>query len=520
MSTDGETPARQRASRLTVPATELEPKSMYPDLIFAGHRTDAADLKRQCWQLAGALERMGVGDGDIVALMLHNSPAFVQTALACRDLGAFYCPINWHFKAQEAEHLLTDTAASVLLIEPDLLALIGNVVPASTKVIIVDHHWDSWLAQQKPWVGVTEPRAARGFIPYTSGTTGKPKGVRRVMPSAQEAPNMAARALALYRQVLGLKPGVKTLVSAPLYHSAPATYMLQCALNETTMYLEARFDAQRTVELIANEQITHSYMVPTMFHRLLDVPAKQLARYDTSSLTFVTCTGSPCPSELKSRFHATFGPVIHESYASSETGYITCINPEEARLKPGSVGRPVGEATVKILDDENRELPTGERGKIYVRQPGTPDFDYQNRHEERVAIETDGLVCIGDVGYFDADGYLYLSDRKSDMVISGGVNIYPAEIEATLSMMPQIKDCAVFGIPHPEFGEALACAVQLQPNTHLDASELQSYVRERMAGYKVPREVVFHQELPREDTGKIFKRKLREPYWAAETRKI
>ncbi len=479
-------------------------------------------MKEACQRLAGALDNRGVGEADIVSLMLYNSPAFVQTALACRDLGAYFCAINWHFKAQEANHILIDSGAKVLLIEPGLLEQLGDAVPPGVQVIVVDQHWEQWLAQQPVWQpGENEPpRRPRGYIPYTSGTTGKPKGVLRVLPSIQDAPQMQALAKDIYRQVMGFEPGIKALNSAPLYHSAPAAYMLQCAANEATLFLEPRFNARKTLELIDQERISHAYMVPTMFHRLLDLPVAERSQFDISSLQFVTCTGSPCPPETKARFHAEFAPVIHESYASSETGFITSIAPEEAALKPGSVGRAIGRARIEIRDDQNQLLGANQHGRVFVRQPATPDFDYLNRSSDRAEIETAGLVCIGDVGYLDEDDYLFLSSRSSDMVISGGVNIYPAEIEATLATMPGVRDCAVFGIPNPEFGEALACAVQLQEGSILTAEQIQAFVRKHMADYKVPREIVFHEQLPREDTGKIFKRLLREPYWANQNRSI
>ncbi len=493
---------------------------MYPELIFSGQAYSADQIELDCRRLATALIQHGVDEGGVVAIMLRNGLPFVQTALASRDLGAHFCPINWHFKRDEAAHILGDCGARVLIIESDLFELIGAGIPADIKVLIADDHWPEWLATHAPWPGDASPRQPRGFIPYTSGTTGKPKGVKRVPPAPEAAAELAARAKDVYAAVINLGEGVRTLVSAPLYHSAPATYMLQAAIARATLYLEPRFDAARTVKLIATEKISHAYMVPTMFHRILDLPADQRDPASLASLSFVTCTGSPCPPPLKARFHKEIGPVIYECYASSETGYITRISPEESARKPGSVGKAVGTASIMILGPDNQPLKANEPGRIFARQPGTPDFDYINRHEDRANIESHGLVSVGDIGYLDEDGYLYLSDRQSDMVISGGVNIYPAEIEATLAMMPQVHDCAVFGIPDPEFGESLACAVQIQPGETLTIEEVQNWIRERMAAYKVPREVVFHTELPREETGKIFKRRLRAPYWEAAGRSI
>jgi long-chain acyl-CoA synthetase len=257
-----------------------------------------------------------------------------------------------------------------------------------------------------------------------------------------------------------------------------------------------------------------------MFVRMLKLPPEVRRRYDLSSVRFVASTGSPCAPDVKRAMIDWWGPVINEAYDSSETGYVTYIDSRDWLAHPGSVGRPLGEARVKIVDDAGRELPPGEIGSIYAHQPGYPDFTYVNNAAARAAIERDGLCGVGDMGYLDADGYLYVADRKSDMVISGGVNIYPAEIEAVLLGMPGVADCAVFGIPDAEFGEALAAAVQAQQKDALTKDAVQSYLRERIAGYKVPRVVAFHEMLPREESGKIFKRLLREPYWRDAGRRI
>jgi long-chain acyl-CoA synthetase len=237
-------------------------------------------------------------------------------------------------------------------------------------------------------------------------------------------------------------------------------------------------------------------------------------------MRFVSSTGSPCPAEVKRAMIEWWGPVFNESYAASELGYVTSISSAEALRKPGSAGRALGKASLRILDEAGRELPQGEVGLIYARQPAFPDFAYNNDTEARRKIERDGLWSMGDMGYLDAEGYLYVCDRASDMVISGGVNIYPAEIESVLAVMPGVRDCAVFGIPDEEFGEALCAAVQPDPGTTLSANDVQAFLRDKIASYKIPRKVDFHPELPREDSGKIFKRRLRAPYWEKSGRKI
>jgi long-chain acyl-CoA synthetase len=483
-------------------------------LVFADGETAPADLERRAARVAAGFERLGIAEGDVVALMFRNSPAFIEAMLACRMLGAYYCPINWHFKADEAGFILRDSGAKALALHAEFLPQIEAGLPQGLAVVTAEPGWPAWRDAHAPWRGA--PRTPRSNMPYTSGTTGRPKGVRRMAPTDKER----ALALELYRTLLGLEPGMRAFVSAPLYHSAPNLYAVQAVINGTLLVVEPRFDAEATLAAIERYRLTNAYLVPTMFVRMLRLPAEVRQRYDHSSLRFVSSTGSPCAPEVKRAMIDWLGPIITETYAASETGHITFIDSRTWLERPGSVGRPMGEGVVKILDDAGRELPTGEIGLIYCRQPAYPDFTYTNNPAARAALERNGLWSVGDMGYLDAEGYLYVADRKSDMVISGGVNIYPAEIEATLLTMPVVADCAVFGIPDAEFGEALAAAIQLREGERTSGEQVQAYLRERIANYKVPRVVTFHEELPREESGKIFKRRLREPYWANVARRI
>ncbi len=487
---------------------------MTATLLFGAEQIAAADLERRAAQAASGFERLGIGEGDVVALMLRNSPAYLEAMLACRMLGAYYCPINWHFKADEAGFILGDSGAKALAAHAEFLPQIEGGLPPGLPIVAVEPGWSAWRDAHDPWRSA--PRTPRGNMPYTSGTTGRPKGVRRMKANDQER----ALALALYRTLLGLEPGMRGFVSAPLYHSAPNLYAVQTVMNGALLVLEPRFDAEATLALIERHRLTNLYLVPTMFVRMLRLPAETRRRYDLSSVRFISSTGSPCAPDIKRAMIDWLGPIITETYAASETGHITFIDSREWLQRPGSVGRPLGEGVVKILDEDGRELPTSEIGLIYCRQPAYPDFTYTNNPAARAALERNGLWSVGDMGYVDADGYLYVADRKSDMVISGGVNIYPAEIEAALLTMPAVGDCAVFGIPDAEFGEALAAAVQLREGERATAEEVQAYLRSRIANYKVPRLVTFHDALPREDSGKIFKRRLREPYWAGSGRRI
>jgi long-chain acyl-CoA synthetase len=469
---------------------------------------------------ASGLERLGLGEGDVACIMLKNEPAFLVAAFAALRLGAYPCPINWHYKADEAGWILKDSGAKVLVAHADLLPQIEGALPAGVEqVVVAPGAWDAWLAQLPRWAGA--PRRQRWSMPYTSGTTGRPKGVRRMpMPLAG-----AERMLELAREArykgFGIEPGMRALLPGPLYHSAPNLYATQILqLEDALLVLKPKFDAERTLALIERHRLTHAYLVPTMYVRMLKLPEEVKRRYDLSSMRWVASTGSPCAPEVKRAMIDWWGPVFHECYASSEAGVITSIDSHEALRKPGSAGRPVGAGALKILDQEGHELPPGKIGLIYARQPAYPDFTYNNNPAARAALERDGLWTLGDMGYVDEEGYLFICDRAADMVISGGVNIYPAEIEAVLHGMPGVHDCAVFGVPSEEFGEALAAAIQPDPGARLDAESVRAWLGARIAGYKVPRVIEFHAALPREDSGKIFKRRLREPYWREAGRSI
>lgn len=496
---------------------------------------DPEAFAKRWMQDASALDDLGIKAGDVVAYMLHNEPLMVELMIAARHIGAHYCLVNWHFKAAEVRHILEDSKARVLIVHANLVGQIEGGVPEGVRVLLATpaaatrrafglgeeavaaRGFERWEAFRdllpRPPVAVARPGS---MMAYTSGTTGLPKGVRRNAPTPEQVGHLV-RACAI---AMGIVPGMRALVSAPLYHSAPATYVVQSAVCDAEIWLEPRFEAEATLKLIAAEKITHAYLVPTMYRRLLQLPDDVKRRYDVSSLRFVASTGAPCPMTVKRDMIAWFGPVIHESYAASELGYITHIDSEESMRKPGSAGKAMADASVTILTEEGSEAPLGVVGLIYARHHGMPDFTYSGNDEARRKLELNRLWTLGDMGYLDEDGYLYVVDRKADMVISGGVNIYPAEIEATLATMTGVADSAVFGIPCDEFGESLLAVVQPLAGASLDPESVQSFLRERIAGFKVPRQVLFVDQLPREDTGKIFKRKLRDPYWSGVGRRV
>jgi long-chain acyl-CoA synthetase len=491
-------------------------------VVFQGRTIAPPEFEDRVRRSAAALQAAGVGDGDVVALMQRNSPEALELMLAARHLGAQWCPVNWHFKTDEVQYILGNSGARLLVVDAELLAGLPGLHTDGVAVFTTRGAAPGvpeWQALRDATPPITTPPAPpRGAMFYTSGTTGRPKGIVRAPSTpAQVAAGARVRNLA-YGFEAGA--GMRALVNAPMYHSAPNGYALGLALEGGTLYIEPRFDAERTLQLIEQHRLTHAYLVPTMYVRMLALPAEVRAKYDLSSMRFVASTGSPCPPEVKRAMIDWWGPVINECYGSSELGYMTLLTSEQALRKPGSAGQRLDGVQLEIRDEEGRPLPNGTPGLIYIHQPSFADFSYIGNPEARAKMERDGLKTMGDVGYLDDDGFLFIVDRQADMVISGGVNIYPVEIEGVLHTMPGVADCAVFGIPDDEFGESLAAAVQLLPGATLDADAVRAWLHPRLAGYKVPKVVAFHDSLPREDTGKIFKRKLREPYWAGRSRRV
>ena len=487
-------------------------------------------------RIASGLRAFGVGAGDSVAILMRNDIAFLETSLAAMMLGAYAVPINWHFKAEEVAYILNDSGAKALIGHADLLAPIGANVPAALPTLwlatppevasayAIDAEraavpaspidFETWLAGQQPYEGPPVPQP-QSMI-YTSGTTGHPKGVRRQAPTArQHEVSEILRSL-----VYGVLEGARCLLPGPLYHSAPNSFGLRAARLAELLVLMPRFDAETMLELIARERIEAIFMVPTMFIRLLKLPEDVRRRYDVSSLRHVIHAAAPCPAEVKRAMIEWWGPVIYEFYGGTENGPVTFATSEDALRKPGTVGRASPGAQVRILDDDGKALPTGSVGEIYARIEDYPEFVYHNLPDKMDEVLRDGLITCGDLGYLDADGYLFICDRKRDMVISGGTNIYPAEIEAVLHAMPGVQDCAVFGVPDAEFGEALMAVVEPRPGIAVDADALRRAMAAHLADYKIPKHIEIRSGLPREDSGKIFKRRLRDPYWEKAGRRI
>lgn len=508
--------------------------------IVLGRRVmDSAQLEQRVERAMSGFALLGVAGGDAVALLMRNDTVFVEATAAIGRLGAYAVPVNWHGSADEVRHILADSGARVVVAHADLAPLLAGA-PGGIQVIFVQTpaeiaaaygldgqscrapdaavEWERWTGAQAPYRG--EARTPRGVILYTSGTTGLPKGIQRLPCEDADHETRLAQSLS---NTFGIRPGVRTVICCPLYHAMPNAHMrtvLGAMGAAGVMVIEPRFDAERLLRLVDEYRITQLMLVPVMFVRLLRLPESVRGKYDVSSIEWVIHAAAPCPVEVKRRMIDWFGPVINEFYGTSETGAVTLVGSEEYLRKPGTVGRPMPGCIAKVLGERGEELPPGAPGEIFAVNPAYPDFTYRNRPQERAGLDRDGLVATGDVGYFDADGYLFLCDRKKDMVISGGVNIFPAEIESVLLTLPGVGDCAVFGIPDEEFGEVLAVHIELLPGTDLAESAVRDYARERLAGIKVPRVVRFERELPRQDNGKIYKRRLAEPYWKAAGRRI
>ncbi|MGW2662933.1 AMP-binding protein [Nocardia tengchongensis] len=475
---------------------------------------DNDEMRTRAARIATGLAEHGVTAGDRVAIFLHNDVALIEASIAAGILGAVPVPVNWHWKGAELGYLLDDSDSRVLFAHSDLVPT-AEAVLGDRLLIEVDNdstpptgrhpRYEDWLAAQRPWS--QPPTQAPQSMIYTSGTTGRPKGIVR----AAATPEQSAASAGLIFETFGLAPGMRTLVPAPIYHTAPNVHCLVSAAAGIDLTIMPKFDPEEMLRLIEAHGINHFQAVPTMFVRLLQLPDAVRARYDLSSLTAIVHAAAPCPPEIKRRIIDWLGPIVREYYGGSETGGCVACDSEQWLAHPGTVGRPIADAGVRIYSDSGDLLPTGTAGRIYLRPPtGWPNFTYHRNPGKRAEMERDGYLDIGDIGYLDADGFLYLNDRSTDMIISGGVNIYPAEIEACLLELPGVRDAAVFGIPDADLGESIAAHVEA---TDVTADAVREHIRANLAGYKVPKLVVFDDDLPREDTGKLFKRKIRARYW-------
>ena len=504
-----------------------------PIVRIGGREIPHSEVRERAARIASALDELGIQHGERIATVGRNDPESLTISAACGLVGAVPVPINWHWHGDELRHVITHSGSRAVFahsyfveaveeVLPNGVPLIEAPVPAEVAAVYGDaaptgRHTllDDFIAGHEPSTDLPESPPL-GLI-YTSGTTGLPKGVIRNAMTPEQATKVAEATLA----GMGLHPGMSTLVTAPLYHAAPGaqgTFALALGMDVTIM---PRFDAEELLHLVETHRISHAQVVPTMFVRMLELPDEVRERYDTSSLRAVVHAAAPCPAHVKKRVIEWLGPVVYEYYGGTETGIVVMCDSEEWLAHESTVGKLYAGTDIHVFDDEGNLLPRGATGEIYVRPPSFwPGFTYLDQEDKRREIDRDGYVSIGDVGWVDEDGFLYLSDRARDMVISGGVNIYPAEIEACLLELEGVRDVAVFGIPDESYGEALAAHVDVHTGADLTEDAVRDHVRERLAGYKVPRVVVFDDDLPREETGKIFKRRIRERYWQDAGRAI
>jgi len=491
-----------------------------PAVIMA--RTGAVTTFRQMDEAsnraAHLLRSLGLKPGDAVAVCLSNTPDYFALAWAAQRSGLYFVALSSRLTLAEVDYIARDCGAKVLIAGADLphtaalpeglsdlmLFSLGGIVPGYRI-------WEDEVAGQ-PSTRIGD-EVAGGEMLYSSGTTGRPKGIRPELPADGDITAMPMTTL-VAKSRFGVDEASVYLCPAPLYHAAPLRWSMGVQHLGGTVVLMDKFDPELALAAIDAHGVTHSQWVPTHFIRMLKLPEDVRARYDVSTLKLAIHASAPCPVPVKRTMIDWFGPILIEYYAGTEGNGMTIINSEEWLRKPGSVGK-ANFCVVHICDDEGNELPPGEVGNIYFQ--GDHPFEYHNDPEKTAtAYDARGWTTLGDVGRLDEDGYLFLTDRKSFMIISGGVNIYPQEIENLLIQHPRVADAAVIGAPCAEMGERVVAVIQ--PSDWADATpefaaELSAWARQSLSGIKTPRQFDFMQELPRHDTGKLYKRLIRDAYW-------
>jgi long-chain acyl-CoA synthetase len=486
-----------------------------------------AELAALADRLGRGLQALGLGPGATVAGMLPNGADALALFFAALQTGLYVVPVNWHLTAAEVAYILGDSEARAFIAHQRF----ADVAAAAADQAGIDKHARFAVGAIPGFAplselghdgeGRPEHRTTGAPMLYTSGTSGRPKGVRRALTG--EDPDAVPPFTAWFFAIFGLKPydGHVHLCCSPLYHTAVLNFATISVTLGHPVVLMDRFDPEELLALVERHRVTSSHMVPTQFRRLLALPEEVRARYDVSSLRCMIHAAAPCPPEVKRRMIDWWGPAVTEYYAATEGGG-SVITAQQWLARPGSVGTAWPGSEVRVLDDNGDDAPAGEPGLIYMRM-GASTFDYYKDEAKTLASRARGMFTVGDIGYLDADGYLYLCDRKGDMIISGGVNIYPAEIESELSCHPAVDDVAVFGIPHEEWGEEIKAVVQpaagITPGPELTA-ELLGFLEGRIAKFKLPRTIDYVAELPRDPNGKLYKRRLRDPYWAAREKSI
>jgi long-chain acyl-CoA synthetase len=494
------------------------------------------ELLAECNKLVRGLRELGLGHGDVVAINSVNCAEYFVTALACTQAGWYLTPINWHLAPPEVAYILKDSGAKAFIGHErvgDICKAAADQVGFAAEACFAIGE----IAGFRPFADLTagrsgempEERATGAVMNYTSGTTGNPKGVKRALPPTDVEPDVIAGFFAFFLSMFGIQPEDDNvhICGSPLYHTAVLVHSSSALHFGHAVVLMDKWTPEDMLRLIEKYRCTTSHMVPTQFNRLLALPDEVRAKYDCSSTRTMIHAAAPCPPDVKRRMLDWWGDSIYEYYAATEGGG-TIVAPEEWRKYPGTVGKAWPTAEIRIFDDDGNQLPTGEQGTVYMLLGETTKFEYKGDTEKtrKNRINTDDgktFFTVGDVGYLNEEGYLFLCDRKIDMIISGGANIYPAEIENVLLAHPKVVDAAVFGIPHDDWGEEVKAVVEVAEGVDSDDSlteELLAYCRENLAKFKCPKSIDYTTEMPRDPNGKLYKRKLRDPYWEGRERGI
>ena len=497
--------------RETAVATPDKPAViLYP----SGTVVTFGEMEARANQLAHYFREHGLVEGDAVAILIENNEHMHTVMWAARRSGLYYVPINTHLTAAEAAYIIDNSAAKAIVgseaLRPVLEGLAEHLPNGLPAVLLTTGDLDGWATYPDAVADLpTTPIADEwdgDLLQYSSGTTGRPKGIKRDLPHLppSETPGLMAALVSFW-----MNPEAIYLSPAPLYHTAPSVWSMQAQAGGITTVVLEKFDAEGALDAIQKYGVTHGQFVPVMFTRMLKLPEQVRKSYDVSSLQRVMHAAAPCPVEIKKQMIDWWGPIVDEYYASSEAIGATLISADEWLAHPGSVGKAMT-GVVHILDEEGNEVPAGQHGEIFFE--GGADFEYLNDSAKTASSrDSHGWKTVGDIGYLDEDGYLYLTDRRHHMIISGGVNIYPQEAENMLVIHPKVMDAAVFGIPDEEMGQTVKGVVQtVDPAdaTPEFAEELLAWLRDQLSHYKCPRSISFETQLPRTDTGKLYKQEL------------